>query len=69
MRHPGIDEQRLVGVGGCVAQELALGRETDRSRGATETQRKGKGKMPARWRREGRLMGEREGGLSGEWWW
>lgn len=32
MRHPGIDEQRLVGVGGCVAQELALGRDRQESR-------------------------------------
>ena len=32
MRHPGIDGQRLVGVGGCVAQELALGRDRQESR-------------------------------------
>lgn len=32
MRHPEIDGQRLVGVGGCVAQELALGRDRQESR-------------------------------------
>ena len=57
MRHPGIDGGRLAGVGGCVAQELALGGDRQESR----RHRNPKG-------REGEnagAVGRRDGGLDG----
>lgn len=56
MRQPGIDGRRLAGVGGCVAQELALGGDRQESRRHRNPKRKGKGKMPARRGRDGVLM-------------
>ena len=61
MRHPGIDGQRLVGVGGCAAQELALGgdrQESRRHRKPKEREGKGReGKSAGAVGRRGRVDG------------
>lgn len=66
MRQPGIDGRRLAGVGGCVAQELALGGDRQESQRHRNPKGKGKGKMPARTGRDGVLMVWRDGGVVGE---
>lgn len=79
MRQPGIDGQRLAGVGGCVAQELALGGDRQESRRHRNPKGKGKGKIAGAERKRRSVDGIeggrcREGVVSGSeaacgWWW